>query len=105
MNSANLSGFEKLYRICVLREELRRVGEQMVRYRFCTFRFAEPEYYVEILYGAERAAARLCEDYARAQILFDILVEGTVTPCTLIDVVTDAKNSCFGSLQKEKIVL
>jgi len=105
MNSANLPDPEKLYKICVLREELRRVCDEIARYRFCTLRFAGPEYYVEILYGAERAAARLGKDYATSQILFDALVAGTVTPCTLIDVITDAKNSHFCSLQKGKTVL
>ena len=105
MNSVNVSGFEKLYKICVLREELRRVADEMARYRFCAFRFSEPEYYIEILYGTERAAARLGEDYAVSQILFDRLVAGTVTPCTLSYVVEDMKNSCFCSLQKEKIMV
>ncbi len=105
MNADNSSSFEKLNKICVLREELRRVADRMARYRFCAFRFAAPEYYVEILYGDERAAARLGEDYVAAQILFDAIVEGTVTPCTLIDVITDAKNSHNYSLQKEKIML
>lgn len=105
MNSVSLTGFEELYKICVLREELRCVGDGIARYRFCAFRFAKPEYYAEILYGSERAAARLGEDYAAAQILFDRLVAGTVTPCTLDYVVEDMKNSCFCSLQKDKIVL
>ena len=105
MNSANLPDLEKLYKISVLREELRRVCDEIARYRFCASRFAEPEYYVEILYGAERAAVRLGEDYAASQILFDALVAGTVTPCTLFDVVTDAKNSRFCSLQKGKTML
>ena len=105
MNVDNTSKFEKLQRICVLREELRRVSEEMARYRFCAFRFAGPEYYVEITYGAERAAARLGSDYAEAQILFDRLVAGTVTPCTLIDVIADAKNSYKYSLQRSEIVI
>ena len=105
MNSVQLNGLEKLYRICVLREEKRRVGEETARYRFCAFRFAEPEYYVEILYGAERAAAHLGADYPEAQILFDRLVAGTVTPCTLSDVITDEKNSRVCSLQNKKIMI
>jgi hypothetical protein len=105
MNSVNERDFGKLHRICVLREEIRRIADRMARYRFCAFRFAEPEYYIEILYGDARAAARLGEDYAGAQILFDAVVAGTVTPCTLIDVITDAKNSHICSLQKEKNML
>lgn len=105
MNFVNLTDFEKLQRISVLREELRRVADEAARYRFCAFRFAEPEYYVEVLYGSERAAAHLGGDYARAQILFDRLVEGAVTPCTLFDVVTDAKNLQYCSLQKGNFML
>ena len=105
MNVDNTSKFEKLQKICVLREELRRVAGEMARYRFCAFRFAAPEYYVEVTYGTERAATRLGRDYAEAQILFDRLVEGTVTPCTLIDVVTDAKNSHKYSLQRGEVVI
>ena len=105
MNSAQLNGLEKLYRICVLREEKRRVGEEMARYRFCALRFAEPEYYVEIFYGTERAAARIGEDYPQAQILFERLVAGTVTPCTLFDVIADEKNSHICSLQNKKVMI
>ena len=100
MNAEPLNDLERLYRICVLREEQRRVGERVARYRFCAFRFAAPEYYVEILLDAERAAARLGGDYAASQILFDLLVSGTVTPCTLCDVMEDIKNSRICSLQK-----
>ncbi len=85
--------WEKLYRIGILREELRRVEDRLVRYRFCTSRFASPEYYVEIVLGEERAAAHLGEDYPTAQILFDKLVCGVVTPCTLFDIMQDVKNA------------
>ncbi len=85
--------WEKHYRIGILREELRRVQDRFIRYRFCTSRFAEPEYYVEIILEDERVAARLGEDYPTAQILFDKLVCGLVTPCTLFDIMEDAKNA------------
>ena len=93
MSTTCMTAWEKLYRIGILREELRRVGEQLVRYRFCTSRFAHPEYYAEIVLGNERAAAHLGEDYPTAQILFDRLVCGTVTPCTLCDIIADIKNA------------
>ncbi len=93
MSTTGLTTWEKLYRIGVLREELRRVEEAIVRYRFCTSRFATPEYYVEIVLGDERAAAHLGEDYPTAQILFDKLVCGVVTPCTLFDIMQDIKNA------------
>ncbi len=93
MSTICLTPWEKLYRIGVLREELRRVEEEIVRYRFCTSRFAHPEYYVEIVLGDERAAAHLGEDYPAAQIFFDALVSGLVTPCTLCDIMQDRKNA------------
>ena len=56
MNMTCLTTQDKLYRISVLREELRRLDAQLIRYRFCTSRFAQPEYYVEIVFENERAA-------------------------------------------------
>jgi hypothetical protein len=93
MSSTCLTTWEKLYRIAVLREELRRAEERLVRYRFCTARFAVPEYYIEIVLGEERAAAHLGEDYPTAQILFDKMVCGLVMPCTLLDIMQDIKNA------------
>jgi len=92
MNMTCLTTQDKLYRISVLREELRRLDAQLIRYRFCTSRFAQPEYYVEIVFENERAAALLGTDYPAAQILFDKLVCGLVTPCTLCDIMQDIKN-------------
>ncbi len=105
MNSANSIGLEKPYELRVLHEEHRPIAGEMARYRFCELDFAGSEYYAEILMGTERAGARLCRDYTRAKRLFDALVAGTVTPCTLIDVVTDAKNSHISPLQEGKIML
>ena len=93
MNTTSTTAWDKLYRISILREELRRVDGRLVRYRFCTSRFARPEYYVEIVFGEERAAAHLGADYPTAQIFFDRLVGGVVTPCTLADIIEDAKNA------------
>lgn len=93
MTTTYLTAQDRQYRITVLREELRRVEDRLVRYRFCTSRFVAPEYYVEILLEDERAAAHLGEDYPTAQILFDKLVGGLVTPCTLSDIMQDIKNT------------
>ena len=98
MSTTCLTAWDKLYRISILREELRREQEYLIRYRFCTARFAKPEYYVEIILGNERAAAALGEDYPMAQILFDKLVCGLVTPCTLTDIMEDIK-MCKNPLQ------
>ena len=93
MTTTCLTAQEDLYRIAILREEMRRVGDALVRYRFCTSRFALAEYYVEIVLGNERAAAYLGGDHLAAQCLFDRLVCGTVTPCTLADIIQDIKNT------------
>lgn len=42
---------------------------------------------VEIEFEGERARAFLGEGFARAARIFELLVEGAVTPCTLCDVV------------------
>ena len=84
---------EKVYRIEILREETCRVGQRLARYRFCICRFAHSEYYAEIVLGDERAATHLGEDLAAAGRLFDLLVRGTVTPCTLSDIMQDIKNA------------
>ena len=84
---------DALYKIAVLREELRRVDARMARYRFCLCRFAENEYYVEILFDGERAAASLGKDRLEADAVFERLVCGLVTPCTLSDIVQDIKNA------------
>ena len=81
------------YKIAVLREELRRVDTRIAHYRLCLSRFAQNEYYVEILFAGERAAASLGTDYADAGAVFERLVCGTVTPCTLFDILQDIKNA------------
>ena len=105
MDYANSIGPEKPYEICVLCEQTRRVAGGTARYRFCELRFAGEDYYAEILFEGERVAAHLSREREPARRLFDALVEGSVTPCTLFDVVTDAKNSSDSPLQKGKFVL
>ena len=62
MDTQTPIAWERLYKISVLREEVRRVAASLARYRFCASRFATPQYYVEIFYENERAAASLGED-------------------------------------------
>ena len=85
----------KLYKtdeFCVLHPlaeaEAELLGES-VRYRLYEGRFAGCRYYVEVTYREERAAAYLGEDKGRAQRLYELLVKGTVTPCTLESIVVD----------------
>ena len=93
MNNTCLTAWEELYRITALREEQRRAQEHLIRYRLCVSRFASPEYYVEILLENQRAAAALGSNYEKANDLFEILVRGLVTPCTLGDIIQDIKNA------------
>ena len=85
----------KLYEaeeFCVLhplaKDQTELLGEK-VCYRLYEGRFAGSRYYVEVTYREERAAAYLGEDGAKARCLYDLLVSGTVTPCTLEAIVAD----------------
>lgn len=60
-----------------------------IRYRLCECRFAGCRYYVEVRYREERAAAYVGEDKEKALRLYEMLVKGTVTPCTLEAIVAD----------------
>lgn len=93
MNDNCMNVWEDLYRITVLREETRRVEAYLVRYRFCVSRFADTAYYAEIFLDEERAAAHLGKDLTTSQELFERLVNGVVTPCTLLDIMQDIKNA------------
>ncbi len=73
----------------VEREECVLVAGSPTAYRFCAFRFARAQYYAEITRDGARAAAYLGEDRTAAIALFERLVCGTVTPCTLCDIVAD----------------
>ncbi len=77
--------------LCVAKECERTVGDCVTVYRLCVFRFAATQYYVEICRDGERAAAYLGEDASAAHALYARLVRGTVTPCTLCDIVQDAR--------------
>jgi len=65
----------------------------------CECRFAAPQYYVEIRTTTERSAAYLGEELLFARRTFDMLVHHTVTPCTLADILQDAKNIHASPLQ------
>ena len=74
-----------------LREERGRVACRDALYRFCRGDLALPQYYAEILYAGERATACLGTDRERAERIFELLVWGKVTPCTLCDIAEDMK--------------
>ena len=88
MESDNESSVLKLIRECE-----RRVANARTEYRLCILRFAGVQYFVEICRHKERAGAYLGEDAACAYSLFERLVQGTVTPCTLRDIVEDIRCS------------
>ena len=93
MTTTYLKAQEDIYRVQILCEEECRVGEALVRYRLCASYFVGTEYYIEIVLSGERAAAHLGTERATAQHLFEKIVSGTVTPCTLKDIVQDIKNA------------
>lgn len=74
-----------------LREATAHVARQSALYRFSRSDFTLPQYYVEIFYAGERAAVCLGTDKERAGQIFDLLVRGRVTPCTLCDIVEDMR--------------
>lgn len=88
-----------LQAVAVLREEKRSVEGLELRYRFCGCYFAKGQYYVEICLGNERAAVYLGTNKEAAYEVFKRLVSGTVTPCTLADIMEDIKNSAASPLQ------
>lgn len=73
-----------------LREDHADVEGQRAVYRLCELCFAAPQYFVEVLLDEERAAAYIGEDASAAAALYTALVNGCVTPCTLLDIVRDA---------------
>ena len=76
----------------LLEEESRTVAGCPAVYRLYEFIFSKPQYFVEVLYGRERARASLGEGMD-ASALFHALVQGEVTPCTLGDIVEDHRKS------------
>ena len=46
-------------------------------------------FFIEITLGADRSSADVGSSFYRAAYLYDLLVEGEVTPCTLQDILED----------------
>ena len=84
---------EQLFRIEILREEKRTVAGRAAVYRLCVCCFSVPQYAVEVIFGEERSAAYLGEDKKASAGLFELLVCGEVTPCTLRDIVEDLRHA------------
>ena len=99
MNTTETTAGASLWAVAVLREEKKATKGLLLRYRFCGCCFAKKQYYVEICLGNERAAAYLGTDKEAACEVFKALVDGTVTPCTLADIMEDIKNSAASPLQ------
>ena len=72
------------------REDVATVAEDEVIYRLCVPEFAPSHFYVVLCYRGEQALADLGESEPFAHMLYERLVTGRVTPCTLGDVVYDA---------------
>ncbi len=76
-------------KLCALCKDCETVAGEAVQYRLYEGRFANPQYYAEIVMGGERAAAYLGEECGKAREIYAALVRGTVTPCTLQAIVED----------------
>ena len=55
-----------------------------------TKRCSTPEYYISVRLEQEQKLAYVGTDHALALSLYDMIVQGEVTPCTLQDIVEDA---------------
>ncbi|MBQ8341020.1 MAG: hypothetical protein IJY22_01415 [Clostridia bacterium] len=62
------------------------IGHGMAHYRFLEHL---PQYFVDCHYGTDHAFLPLGQDPKRAQDIFDLLIRGEVTPCTMADVIHD----------------
>lgn len=63
-----------------------------VRYRLSCVRSAATgicQYQIRVAFGTERAIAPLGTDFETAKRIYDQIVRGAVTPCTLADVLAD----------------
>lgn len=49
----------------------------------------DSKFYLEVCYGDERALLPLGQSFARAAAIFERFRQGTVTPCTAKDVLSD----------------
>ncbi len=74
-----------------------------VHYRLCVFRFSAPQYYVDVVLKEERAAAYLGTDEEASRSLYEALVRGFVTPCTLQAIIEDSFSQ--NALQKGATVV
>ena len=77
--------------LCTERREALVAGER-VCYALYRCEAAPPCYFVQVSYCGERSAAFLGEGET-ALAIFEMLVRGCVTPCTLADVVEDFRKS------------
>lgn len=75
--------------LALLREDQVRVADNVARYRLYEGNFASAQYYVEVTFEEERSAAYLGEDATRAMTVYQTILGGTVTPCTLQAIVED----------------
>ena len=76
-----------------LREEYANVGSIVVRYRLWMYRASLVRYAVEVSTEAETRFAYLRCNFADAARLFILLFEGTVTPCTVSDILEDLQGA------------
>ena len=76
--------------LSVQREDSVALADGEVIYQLCVLELGADQLYARLCYRGEVAVAYLGEDAVFANTLYQRLVAGTVTPCTLCDVVRDA---------------
>ncbi len=72
------------------REDSVNVAGGEVVYQLCVLELGVSQFYARLSYKSEQAVAYLGENALFAHALYERLMAGTVTPCTLCDIVRDA---------------
>lgn len=76
----------------ILQEEARQTEGISIRYILYEMRTVHDTYYaIEICTGDETALAILGKKYTRAQRLLEIMINETVTPCVLSEILRDVE--------------
>ena len=88
----NQSSDHNMLDIRLLQEEARWAGDISIRYMLYQMITAHNSYYtVEICTGMESEMAVIGKNNARAQRVFEIMVNETVTPCVLSEILRDVE--------------
>ena len=92
MTVTNYEGGKELPPLTLSAKDRVLIGDGEACYRLLCCALVEAHYFAEIALGDERAAVYLGTG-ERARALYTVLVRGSVTPCTLRDVVEDLQKT------------